>query len=360
MAFFGKKTISDEASQQSPDRERLDNYLNLVRALIILIKEHSFDFKELEPDKFKAQMKDLSEYINHDRALSKIDQTFEKYKDIILKYIKATKEYVLEREKEFRDIIEIMSKGMAEVNEENRAFNDRIFESSDSIEKLTYLDDIRKIKGELIKHVDEVRKVVKEKQKKDEVLIKEMSAKVEALQENLKEAEDASMKDALTGALNRLAFDRIMENLSDRFNVSKKVFSLLMFDIDNFKSINDNYGHQIGDRVLMALVQHCNNHIRKEDVLARYGGEEFAFILPGATLKHAVKRANVIRKKIEEAKYSIGSKDSKNAQLSFTVSIGVSCIREGDSVSSVIKRADDCLYMAKKTGKNKVIAENDM
>jgi len=127
-------------------------------------------------------------------------------------------------------------------------------------------------------------------------------------------------------------------------------------DIDDFKKINDKYGHQTGDRVILAVISKCRQSIRGEDFLARYGGEEFAIILPGASLKNAVNKANYICNSIAATRYCLEDVPG-SPTLSVTISIGVSCHQRADTVAAVTHRADKALYAAKYAGKNCVFSE---
>lgn len=366
MGLFSKKRETEDTTDPKEMLRLRDEalekgtfFLNTIKSLLSITKDFAVDSEEINTERFKTQMTELSNALTFEQTTGKLEKVYEKHKKIILTFIRRTKEYLIDREKEFKDIIEILTQGIKAINKENITFNDQIFEQSDKFEKLAYLDDIRKIKDDLKLRVAEVRKLTKEKQELDSKRINEMSRKVEYLEVNLKEAEEASMKDGLTGAFNRKAFDTYMNEFFRQHSKRRKDFSLLLMDIDNFKRINDTYGHQVGDRVLMALVHQCNEFVRKDDLLARYGGEEFAILLPGASLKNGVKRANTIRLKIATSAYAVDA-SSREAQLSFTISIGVSSMRGDDSVESMIKRADECLYLAKRTGKNRVVSENEL
>ncbi|MBT8370730.1 MAG: GGDEF domain-containing protein, partial [Deltaproteobacteria bacterium] len=135
--------------------------------------------------------------------------------------------------------------------------------------------------------------------------------------------------------------------------------ALLMLDIDNFKSINDTYGHQTGDRVIIAIINKCRQSIRGEDFFARYGGEEFVIMLPGVSLRNAVKKAKYICKAIASTRYLIDD-IPKSPSLTITISIGVSTYQKADTVSSLTQRADKALYLAKRAGKNCVSSEKDL
>ncbi len=155
-----------------------------------------------------------------------------------------------------------------------------------------------------------------------------------------------SLTDPLTGILNRRA---ILEELSQRMNHHLYDFehlSILMLDIDLFKKINDNYGHIVGDKVLIKVSEIISQLIRGFDTVGRYGGEEFLVILPNTNSENAYKAAERIRKKIEETEFD----DIEH----LTVSIGFTSYAD-ESIESLINKADQNLYEAKRTGKNKVV-----
>ena len=131
---------------------------------------------------------------------------------------------------------------------------------------------------------------------------------------------------------------------------------MLILDIDDFKKVNDAYGHQTGDRVILAIINKCRQNIRGEDFFARYGGEEFVIVLPGASLKNAVNRAEHICKSIASTRYYLDDVPD-SPTLAVTVSIGVSSLQKADTVSTITQRADRALYSAKHKGKNCVVFE---
>ncbi|NLX63755.1 MAG: GGDEF domain-containing protein [Clostridiaceae bacterium] len=151
--------------------------------------------------------------------------------------------------------------------------------------------------------------------------------------------------DNLTKAHSRRYFIEYTKNEIARAERKNTEFALIMFDIDYFKSINDTYGHSVGDEVLKTLVEIVRKDLRKSDVLARIGGEEFAVLLPDATIWSAVTTAERARKNIEKHYFKgIGN---------ITVSFGVTSYQEGDKVEDLMKRADTALYMAKNGGRNR-------
>ncbi|MCP3954670.1 MAG: diguanylate cyclase, partial [Desulfobacterales bacterium] len=328
-------------------------------SLLLFVKEFVLDISEIEPDKFREKV---------DAVLSKIESAgrakppvkrFEKHKVEIADFIDKQKAYLNDREKEFRDIIDLLSKAMANVNADNEDFNLKVYEQSEKLEKIIRLDDIRKLKSALQVEVENIREVIREKEASDKGRVEVLSRQVETLSVELAKVREESMRDGLTDAYNRKAFDRQIKNLVQRNSVMQAPFALMMIDIDDFKVINDNYGHPLGDRVLVSMVAKCRDFVRAEDFPARYGGEEFAIILPGASLKNAVKKAKHICKAIAATSYRVEG-EGKEIELSITVSIGVSAFCAGDAEARVIERADKALYAAKHAGKNRVVSEKEI
>jgi len=221
------------------------------------------------------------------------------------------------------------------------------------------LDDIKKIKQSLKQELENIQQTIRDKQNQDSKKLKILSKKVSTLNHELKRAKVDSVTDGLTGIYNRKAFDRHIQALISKNASAHTSFAVLMVDIDNFKDVNDSYGHQTGDRVLLALADKCSSNIRSEDFIARYGGDEFIVVLANASLRDAGQKAKKLRKTISGTRYSL--EDIKAGHtLSITVSIGVSIYRTGDSLKTITDRADQALYVAKRIGKNRVASEDEI
>jgi diguanylate cyclase (GGDEF)-like protein len=160
------------------------------------------------------------------------------------------------------------------------------------------------------------------------------------------ELKEHASTDSLTKAYNRLKFDEIIEREINRSKRYDQVLSLIAFDIDHFKTVNDNFGHLFGDYVLKTIVNLTKDNIRGVDYLARWGGEEFMIILPETGLERAEALAQRIKEEIENYKF--------NKIVKVTVSFGVAQFKKDDSEDTLIKRADDALYKAKNKGRNRV------
>ncbi len=152
--------------------------------------------------------------------------------------------------------------------------------------------------------------------------------------------------DELTNIYNRKKFNKLLKRKINDYSQLDLDLSLVMFDIDNFKKINDEYGHSFGDKVIIEIVEIVNESIRENDIFARWGGEEFLIIIPNNNLEASVKIANRIREEIEN--YNFDKVET------VTCSFGVVEYQKEDTINKMIKRADEALYNAKHCGRNKV------
>ena len=155
--------------------------------------------------------------------------------------------------------------------------------------------------------------------------------------------------DGLTQVFNRRYFLEQLDREVSRAKRYRRELSLILFDIDHFKQINDTYGHLAGDYVLKQLATVVKGKIRREDILARYGGEEFAIVLPEIDAPNAVTFADKVRKIVEKAPFKF-----EDTKIAVTVSVGVGTCGETDDAAALIKRTDEKLYEAKGAGRNVV------
>jgi two-component system, cell cycle response regulator len=217
---------------------------------------------------------------------------------------------------------------------------------------------------EYIKHLPEIDRVVKIKnyanedkiftlnidnyENKDDNFVISLTD-ITQIQEKSNLLEYQASHDKLTGLYNRNKFDEIFGKELRRSQRYEYDLSLIIFDIDDFKKVNDKFGHQIGDEVLIEISKIVLLNVREHDLVVRWGGEEFLVLLPNTKLEGAVS----VAQKIKEVIYSTQLSSKK---LNITSSFGVSTLRKDDLEKDIIARADKALYDAKETGKNKVIA----
>jgi diguanylate cyclase len=181
---------------------------------------------------------------------------------------------------------------------------------------------------------------------------------IRTLRQSLNAARNDSCTDALTGLANRRQFEMFLAEAIAEATAHDAPLSLLLIDVDHFKSFNDRYGHLTGDQVLRLVAACAGQHIKGQDLAARYGGEEFAVVLPKATAAGARSVAEAIRKSIVSKPLKKKSSGEPLGQV--TVSVGIASLRPGDKREQVIERADECLYAAKAAGRNCVVVEDQM
>ncbi|BAT71369.1 signal transduction protein [Thermosulfidibacter takaii ABI70S6] len=230
-------------------------------------------------------------------------------------------------------------------------------------QKLSQIEDSVKEKTtDKLEHlVEELTLEIKELRKENKALsteLKKATQKLSSLQEKLATHIEQGSLDFLTQVLTRAAFERILsvklETFRQTFRQTGKPFCLIMLDPDDFKQINDKYGHLAGDQVLRSIAFTLKESVREEDAVARYGGDEFA-VLISLPLNAAIKVAERIKENIE--KLVIIWEDR---EIRVTVSMGIAEAKPTDNILSLIHRADKALYIAKKKGKNKIVTELEL
>jgi diguanylate cyclase len=181
-------------------------------------------------------------------------------------------------------------------------------------------------------------------------------AEIATLQRDLDDVRREALLDPLTKVYNRKAFDDGLLRAVAQACDSGRPLCLMLIDIDHFKRFNDTWGHQTGDQVLRLVAMTVKSNIKGKDIAARYGGEEFGAILPDTDLEGALHVADSIRRAIQAKELLKRSTNEKLGRV--TASFGVALFRRDENPSSLIERADRCLYAAKRAGRNTVIGED--
>ena len=179
--------------------------------------------------------------------------------------------------------------------------------------------------------------------------VKVLSRKIVKLEDELKEAKEESKEDFLTKLYNKRALDEFLSVKEAEYERYKRNYTIVMFDIDHFKLVNDNYGHDAGDAVLFAFSKIIKREARSVDIVGRFGGEEFMVILSETDTKGGVVFAEKLRKQVQKSKFMYMGK-----RIDVTVSGGVSERKVSVSLNNVIKSADKNLYKAKNNGRNQI------
>ncbi len=187
-------------------------------------------------------------------------------------------------------------------------------------------------------------------------MLEDTQGEVEALKTELARTQKEATTDPLTALKNRRAFESATKELMSQLGSEELTdLCLLMVDIDHFKRVNDTYGHLVGDKVIISAARLLSANVNDKDVAARFGGEEFAVLLPGTSVINGVKIAEVLRSGVERMR--IKKMDTGEPLSKVTISIGVTAMKKGDDIPSLIDRADKALYASKTQGRNRVTSE---
>lgn len=211
----------------------------------------------------------------------------------------------------------------------------------------------------LSQHLDGYRKADHNRFKQSQKQIQQLNQKLQSMEQETielrktaEQSRDLALKDALTGIWNRQALNEILEREYARWQRYQKPLSIVVWDIDLFKRVNDSYGHAAGDKVLKTIARIFQQATRDADFIARFGGEEFVGVFPETRLEDALVLANKIRVKVETSKFHY-----ENKPVPITASAGLSTFRPNDTIEDVFNRADKALYRAKEQGRNCCIAD---
>ena len=250
--------------------------------------------------------------------------------------------------KKLNSIAESIDKKLLEIIKSMDQYGTNLDAHSENLSKNQKEIDSKNI----IQSIEKILKIVQKLKEENRGLtdeLKKYHQDVLKLQQELKVAKSESEVDFLTELVNRRRFERALLDLLNDLKTKKYPFSLIMLDIDDFKKVNDTYGHQAGDNVLQEIALILRTFLRANTIPARIGGEELAVILPGTKLEDAKKIAQRLIRVIENRSFHIDD-------LKVTASFGVNEAKEYDTINSIYERVDKAMYEAKKSGKNRVVA----
>jgi len=260
-----------------------------------------------------------------------------------------------------KDTIVTQKKSQSANDKINLKLQEQLIDMTGTVEKALSLNQVKEDINEKLQFIastlDQKSKFEQQNHQKLADKLNDMSAKVELLEQQSKVFEDKlveqqrkSMQDALTKLANRAAFDDYFAKAMVRFHHKPFQLAIVVLDIDNFKQINDSYGHTAGDKTLQVIATTIAKHVSKGAFVARYGGEEFVLIYSQTPEKELTKELNMLNKFIARLPFKF-----KSDKVSITLSIGATHIKTDDNIHIAFERADQAMYKAKNNGKNQVI-----
>ena len=365
MKWFIRKPKESSPGGEAP-AEALKNcetgrrfYREAVCALLETLKAYTLEDDAEKRRAFIVLIDDLAEKLVSEETAARIEPVFHSSHGTIVSHLRDQKESLTEKENEYREIIRILTKAMADINADNRMFTDRIFQQSEKMEEITRLGDIKSIRTRLKREISSLQKAVKDKQAQDAKVIDLLSDQVNTLKEELAASQQAFMRDGLTGLYNEQALNRYLKGLIKQGAGACPPFSMLVIDIDNYDKIEETYGAALGQRVILAASQECRNIFRKDEFVARYKRGTFVVVLPSEPSRNAVQKSKQLSRIVAAKRYQIDENLSGHT-LSFSVSIGVSSTKARDTASAVTGRAIQSLYTARRHGTGQVVSDKTL
>ncbi len=357
---------------QSPEIKREQPYAILVKnAFLKILNQFELVSEQSDPERYLDLRKRLTECQDFDAVITvgeEIVGLVRSYmgrvvreQDQVASFAREVGKNLLDVEKHLMTYLQSAEDGQ----QANAEFHQALGGQMEGIrESFVIGQSVNEIKGFVFAKLAVIRNVIDNKAREDDVRYKKACAEIEDLQQNLRSMkkemgqarernrslEREVLLDSLTGIHNRRAYEQhIMEEMQ-RFRRYQQTFSLILFDVDRFKDLNDRFGHRAGDKCLKEIINRIKLCIRTTDFLSRYGGEEFAIILPGTHRDGACIVAEKVRRAIEMTRFYF-----QNQAIPVTISLGVTEVKEADpEPETVFARADDAMYRAKREGRNRV------
>jgi diguanylate cyclase len=341
-AFFAR--LQWEAEDQEELRSAL---LHLLQLLIENIGEIVVDDEWLH-----GQIAMLSELISRPLDLRQLQDIEHRLKEVIYKQ-SALKQNLNEAKDRFKNMLASFVDHLAHMAVSTGSYHD-------TIERCAVRIGTAKDIAELSDVIDEVMRETRHMQtstqrSRDDMLtmrgrVDEAEQEISRLQRELVKTSDMVRHDQLTGALNRKGLDEALGREIARCARRTAPLCLALLDVDNFKALNDSYGHQTGDQALIHLTRVLRDTLRPHDMLARYGGEEFVVLLPETDIEDAVNVLARLQRELTKQFFL-----HNNDRILITFSAGVTPIDPAEDRNAAIARADSAMYQAKRAGRNRVV-----
>ena len=341
-------TFSLQASFAAEEQVEIkESLLELLHLIIENIGELSIDDSWL-----KGQVDGLLAAVSPPLTLRHLDEMGRRLRDVMEKQSEA-KSRAVEAQEEMRQMLSAFIERLATMNESSETFQGRIEDSARQIEQVKRIEDL----APLLKDVISATRTMAEETAASREQLKTLQAQVQAteaelvqLHMELDSASALARHDPLTDALNRKGLDEALAREIASMRRKETPLSVSLLDIDNFKRLNDQHGHEVGDQALIHLANVARRCMRPSDTLARYGGEEFVILMPDTTLENGIEAMTRLQRELTKAFYLSG-KD----KILITFSAGVAQLEPDESGQDAIKRADKAMYLAKRAGKNRVM-----
>lgn len=323
----------------------------LVRLLQLLVKS----MRELVIDDpwLEEQVAAVEKLVAHPLDARLIEEAERSLKDLVLKQ-GVLKHGLVEVKNTLKNMVSRFIDRLGELSASTGDYHDKIAGYSEQISRTEDITELNRLLNEVMRETKLIQ--TSAQSSRDELIaarreVEAAQAKIRQLESDLAHVSEKVREDQLTGALNRRGLDDGFEREAARADRHGFPLCLALLDVDNFKQLNDKYGHQAGDDALVYLTQTIKDTVRPDDVVARYGGEEFLILLPDTGLDEAIAVMIRLQRALTRELFL-----HNNERLLITFSAGVAQRATGETKEALIGRADKALYRAKGAGKNRVVA----
>ena len=339
FAFKLELLAEDQAELRS-------SLLRLLQLLVENMTELVMDDRWLH-----GQIDVVREIIEKPLSQRAVDDAERRLKEVIFKQSQL-KQSLFEAREALKSMLAGFVDHLADFADATSGYHDKIEACA---EKISAADDIGQLENVLAEVMHETRNIqVNAQRSRDELRaaqqrVAEKEARIRELESELEKTSTLVRYDQLTGTLNRRGLEEMFEKEKARADRHDAPFCVSLLDIDNFKKLNDSFGHDVGDEALVHLARVCRDTLRPQDTVARYGGEEFIILLPETALEDATVALTRLQRELTRRFFM-----HNNEKVLITFSAGVTEMLADDSQTTVIKRADEAMYKAKKSGKNRV------
>ncbi|MDT8371629.1 MAG: diguanylate cyclase [Gammaproteobacteria bacterium] len=369
---LGKSADQPKAENNKPSVTEIDNDITPHEVLIELLERLSL------PEELSKQATKIRHQIEHGVSDLELPAVITTIADIV----SSLGSQVITEKLEYETFLKTLTERLNELDQHIRQTSDqdiKAFEQRTQISKhvenevqglrnhVEDAGDLNQLKTTINQrldilndHFEKYRHADEQRLEQSQLQITQLTQRIKAIEQESDElrqlaalSREQALKDALTGIWNRQALDEVMEKEYARWLRYQSPLSIIIWDIDYFKKVNDNYGHAAGDKVLKTIAQIFKKATRDADFIARFGGEEFMGIFPETRLEEALSLANKIREKVANSKFHYDNKP-----VPITASAGLAMFRPNDSIDDVFKRADQALYRAKESGRNRCLVED--
>ncbi|HEX2870327.1 MAG TPA: GGDEF domain-containing protein [Polyangiaceae bacterium] len=349
---------AEETGRGGLESRDLDASIDAVVGLLKAFGEHAFDTDNVSAEDTRAECDGWARKISMGEQVAgagPLRRDFGGARRYFNAHRAHEREYVSSSVTNLREAVHAFARCLTRTVGEDRSADARVGAQLGHLVAAFSANDADVIRREAEGVVQVVTDVMEQRKKLQQEQLQVLSEKIQKLKAELHEARESAALDPLTQLHNRSSLDSQLERVADLSFLMSATPCLLMIDVDHFKSVNDRFGHPIGDEVIRRVADTLvRNFLRREDFVARYGGEEFVVVVPDSSAHAVRQRAERVRQAIGEIGFSKGKE-----HFSVTASIGVAVLGPGDTGKTWLSRADAALYEAKSAGRNRVVFAED-